>query len=109
MLCFSDGRKLYNAIDITGSYNTSKLIEILFLRELHKHLSPSPVILNFPNPGLCHSNLGRNWPSFKQALFGFVKFILARSTEVGSRTLVNAALAGPESDGQYMNDNAVAL
>lgn len=36
-----------------------------------------------------------------------MKFFLARSTEVGSRTLVTAAAAGPESHGGYMTDCVV--
>ncbi len=34
--------------------------------------------------------------------------ILGRTTEVGSRTLVAGAIAGPESHGQYMTDSKVA-
>ena len=34
----------------------------------------------------------------------FMKFLLARTTEVGSRTLLTAAVAGPESHGKYMTD-----
>lgn len=36
-----------------------------------------------------------------------VKYLIARSTEVGSRTLVQAAEAGPESHGKYCNDAKV--
>lgn len=34
--------------------------------------------------------------------------ILARSTEVGSRTIVIAAAAGEESNGAYMADGVIA-
>lgn len=34
----------------------------------------------------------------------FMKLALARTTEYGSRTLVHAAIQGPESHGQYMSD-----
>ena len=33
--------------------------------------------------------------------------LLARSTEVGSRTLVHAGAQGPESHGQYLSDCAI--
>ncbi|RMZ82606.1 hypothetical protein DV738_g1677, partial [Chaetothyriales sp. CBS 135597] len=54
-------------------------------------------------PGLCHSALGREsgWA------FATVKFLMARTTEVGSRTLVAAAAAGRESHGKYMRDSVV--
>lgn len=34
----------------------------------------------------------------------FAKAIMARSTEVGSRTIVHSAAAGVESHGQYMSE-----
>jgi hypothetical protein len=38
------------------------------------------------------------------ALLGLFKKLFARSTEVGSRTLVYGANVGPESHGQYVPD-----
>ena len=37
-------------------------------------------------------------------MFDIAKFLLARTTEAGSRTLVAAAAAGPETHGKYMAD-----
>ena len=37
------------------------------------------------------------------------KKILARTTEVGSRTLVHAGVAGPDTHGQYMSDSQIKL
>ena len=34
----------------------------------------------------------------------FAKALIARTTEVGGRTLVHSCAAGPESDGQYMSE-----
>jgi retinol dehydrogenase 12 len=97
-------------------YNVSKLLEVFFTRELASR-SPPPsssttskgaakggVIINFLNPGLCHSELTRNggWGMW------LMKALLARTTEAGSRTLVHAAVAGEESHGQYLSDCRVA-
>ncbi|KAK9483906.1 hypothetical protein V1527DRAFT_471573 [Lipomyces starkeyi] len=81
-------------------YPTSKLLEVLVVRELAPRLADSGVILNMLNPGLCHSQLARNagWRLW------LLKLLLARSTEVGSRTLLAAAAAGEESHGAYMTD-----
>jgi hypothetical protein len=38
-----------------------------------------------------------------------MKFFLARSTEVGSRTLVYAATQGPETHGHYIYDCKIQL
>lgn len=82
-------------------YPASKLLEVLYGRELATHMDKSdtpPVVLNFIDPGLCHSELTREagW-----ALY-FFKLVFARSTEVGSRTLVTGGTAGMDCHGQYM-------
>ncbi len=81
-------------------YPTSKLLEVLVIRQIASKLEGSGVIINMLNPGLCHSELARDGGLF----LTFMKFLLARTTEVGSRTLVAAAVAGPESHGKYMTD-----
>ncbi|OCL10135.1 short-chain dehydrogenase/reductase [Glonium stellatum] len=84
-------------------YNVSKMMEVLACREIVATRAPKgyPVTINFVNPGLCHSELMR-----ERGLVGSIlKFLLhARSTEVGSRTLVSAASIGHESHGEYLSD-----
>jgi NAD(P)-dependent dehydrogenase (short-subunit alcohol dehydrogenase family) len=88
---------------MSGRYPMSKLLEVLLVQELASRVRGSEVIINMINPGLCHSQLGR------EAGLGFMllKIVLARSTEVGSRTLVAGASAGLESHGAYMTDGQV--
>jgi NAD(P)-dependent dehydrogenase (short-subunit alcohol dehydrogenase family) len=81
-------------------YPTSKLLEVLVVRQIAPELEGSGVILNMLTPGLCHSELAREGGMF----LALMKFFLARTTEVGSRTLVAAAVAGSESHGKYMTD-----
>ena len=89
--------------DMSKRYPVSKLLEILALRQITPKLEGTGVILNTLNPGLCHSELARDagWVMY------FVKLVLARTAEVGSRTLVAAAAAGKESHGAYMDDGEV--
>ena len=54
--------------------------------KLHLSWRGSGVILNMLNPGFMHSELARD----AGLSLAFVKFLLARTTEVGSRTLVAA-------------------
>ncbi len=84
-------------------YQVSKLLEVLTIRQIAPKLASSGVILNYVNPGLCHSELGRDagWTLY------LLKMALARTTEVGSRTLVASAVAGEESHGKYMHDAQV--
>ena len=105
--------------NMSDRYNVSKLLEVFFVRELASY-SPPPsqrtqhgsgkakgkggVIINFLNPGLCHSELARDagWGLY------LLKAVLARTTEHGSRTLVHASMAGEESHGQYMSNCEVS-
>ena len=88
---------------MSGRYPMSKLFEVLLVQEFAGRVRGSEVIINMLNPGLCHSQLGR------EAGLGFMvmKLILARSTEVGSRTLVTGASTGLEGHGAYMSDGHV--
>lgn len=84
-------------------YPISKLLEVFFVRAFAQEYPASrfPVTVNVTNPGLCHSELGREANSWG---FWLIKLILARSTKVGSRTLFHAGSAGPETHGQYLSD-----
>ena len=84
-------------------YPTSKLLEVLTVREIAPNMHGDGVILNMTNPGLCHSELSREGGWFLEV----VKFFIARKTEVGSRTLVAPAMAGDESHGKYFSDGHV--
>ena len=84
-------------------YPISKLLEVYGVRFIaDKHpASAFPVTVNCVNPGLCHSELSRDDPTFK---FTLIKLVLARSTEVGSRTVFHAGAQGADSHGQYLSD-----
>ncbi|TVY81173.1 Short chain dehydrogenase sol3 [Lachnellula suecica] len=84
-------------------YPTSKLLEVLVVRQVAPHLEGSGVILNVLSPGLCHSALAREGNRF----LTIMKFLFARTSEMGSRTLVSAATAGPESNGRYVHNGKV--
>jgi retinol dehydrogenase 12 len=91
----------------TDRYGVSKLMEIFIVRQIVEEYAKEgyPVIINSINPGLCHSELMRELGWIQH----IPKFILgARTTEVGSRTLINAASFGPESHGQYLSDCNIA-
>ena len=86
-------------------YNVSKLIEILFIRELvsrlQAHQTPN-VTITTVNPGLCRSTLYRD--DEKSLVSHILRWIVSRSTEVGARTLVYGVCGGPETHGEYMSD-----
>ncbi|KAF1960496.1 retinol dehydrogenase 12 [Byssothecium circinans] len=84
-------------------YPVSKLVQLLIVRAIADHhpASEFPVTVNTVNPGLCWSELAREATSWG---FWFFRLIVARSTEVGSRTLVHAGASGAETHGKYLSD-----
>ncbi|KAJ4303289.1 hypothetical protein N0V90_002182 [Kalmusia sp. IMI 367209] len=84
-------------------YWTSKLILVLAFRQMIQEEARQgyPVIINQINPGMCYSGLTREI-GWEQKIIDFL--FHARSTEVGSRTLVDAASFGPESHGEYLSN-----
>lgn len=84
-------------------YPLSKLLEVLLVQELAGRTRGTDVIITMVNPGLCHSSLGREagWQ------LAAMKLVLARTTEIGSRTLVAGISTGIEGHGAYMTDATV--
>lgn len=96
-----------------SSYNTSKLLQLYAVRSIAA-LSPvsekSNVIINYLTPGACHSDIFRDDdPWYSKFLMGLAKFLMARTTEVGSRTLVDAAKPeiGQDSHGAYLQNCSI--
>ena len=102
--------------EMAARYPLSKLIEHLVFLQFASHVdndiniasSPdkasdqSQVIVNLVNPGWCATSLGRYKPEpFMQRVMAM---IFRRTGEMGSRTLVHGALAGRESDGNYLSE-----
>lgn len=90
-------------------YQASKLLEVLLVRELverlrqDKDFNEFPVVINTVNPGMCQSNIITDEieGSF---LFRILASLFSRSGEEGARTLVLAASAGLDSNGEYMSN-----
>ncbi|KAI1404839.1 putative short-chain dehydrogenase/reductase family protein [Hypoxylon fuscum] len=92
------------ATNMAERYPTSKLLEVLLMRQLAGRVAGTGVIINMVNPGLCHSRLARDYGWG----FWFFKLLFARRTEVGSRMLLVGASADASSHGTYMMDGVVA-
>ncbi|CAG9979524.1 unnamed protein product [Clonostachys byssicola] len=93
-------------------YHVSKLLQILMGRTLAQKLGDvqqggNQIIVNMMTPGMCKSGLIKNLRGLFGAQTAVMSRLLARSTEVGARTLVAALAQGAESHGKYMNDGRV--
>lgn len=85
----------------------------MFADELAARLpKDSPVSVMNVNPGFCHSRLTRESESkpLGKIIVGTFKQIVARPTEVGSRTIVHAVVTPDQKPlhGQYITACAVA-
>ncbi len=112
-------------------YSTTKLLEILFIRELVQrlnspqtfkdHRTPSPLyspVFTLPTPGLCYTAFFGHKGTPKKAVshpistafhylhLGMI-YLMSRRPDVGARTTVTAACAGREADGEFMMDGKV--
>lgn len=89
----------------------TKLLEILIVRAMADAInasSKSHVIVNCMTPGVCKSDFFRESKGVGRLIVEIVYLLIARSSEVGSRTLVAAAAGGEETHGKYMADSHVA-
>jgi NAD(P)-dependent dehydrogenase (short-subunit alcohol dehydrogenase family) len=94
-------------VDMTNRYQVSKLLDVLCTRAMtdRKSAQTNPVTINTVNPGLCHSELSREGG----LAFTIVKFLLARTTEVGARNFVYSGSAGPETHGHYISECKITM
>jgi NAD(P)-dependent dehydrogenase (short-subunit alcohol dehydrogenase family) len=69
--------------------------------------SMSEVIVTTVCPGLCRSNLGRDFPTLLKIPVGLFQQIFARSSEEGSRTVVSGTTLGPEAHGEFWSHDVL--
>ncbi|KAG1827359.1 uncharacterized protein BJ212DRAFT_1311752 [Suillus subaureus] len=98
----------YFAYIIVLTTPSCAVLEVMFIRELSSRLpTPTLVAVSAVNPGSCHSRLTREIesnPLFKSAV-RIYKGLVARTTEMGSRTLIHAAIEPGERErhGHYLS------
>ncbi|KAF4630073.1 hypothetical protein G7Y89_g8069 [Cudoniella acicularis] len=98
------------AANMNDRYAASKLLQVFAVDEIASKMGgKSKVVLNIISPGLVKTALGRNATGFTKFSLALMKFLMARTPEMGSRTLVHAATAGPESHGKYFTDCDITL
>ncbi|KAL8654554.1 MAG: hypothetical protein Q9210_001426 [Variospora velana] len=92
--------------DTGERYSVSKLLEQFFVTSLVQRVPSSKMVVNLVNPGLCHgTGLHTDLSGVAAFLFGLFKRAIGRSTSIGARNLVSAAVVlGDESHGKYTSD-----
>ncbi|KAK4945554.1 hypothetical protein LTR10_015173 [Elasticomyces elasticus] len=101
---------IYQSLNIEKDFNglewycISKLLDVLFVRELVDRVDFDRVVFDLVNPGMSRTAFTRDASAPARIADGIMRRIMGRSSEVGSRALVLGASAGPDSHGQFMND-----
>lgn len=109
--------KIFQTLDdpstarMSDRYHLSKLIVLLATRQLAAELdeacgvgagNPREVVINYPNPGWCKTDLFRTLDT--GVVLPWMVWLIGRTAEEGSRTLVHAAAgAGEETHGKYLD------
>jgi len=89
-------------------YELSKLLQVMFVRELASRLpNPTPVSVSLINPGICNTRMTRSIESNPVIRIAsrVVNAFFARTTEMGSRTLVHPTVEPGERvrHGRYVS------
>ncbi|KAF4994076.1 hypothetical protein FGRMN_5991 [Fusarium graminum] len=100
-----------SAFNSNGAYSLSKLLLIMFVDELSRHVDSEEVIVNLPNPGACSgTDFGSDGHSSKMELFwmAIAKPLVGRYVSTGARSYVDAvAVKGKESHGSFIGEGKI--
>jgi NAD(P)-dependent dehydrogenase (short-subunit alcohol dehydrogenase family) len=85
-------------------YYTTKLLNVLWTRELAERVTRSEVIVNTVNPGFCYSGLHRHETSglIRPFLWAF-----GWTTQQGAHCLTDALVGHEDSHGQYLSEQNI--
>ncbi|KAI0199350.1 short-chain dehydrogenase/reductase [Astrocystis sublimbata] len=93
------------------SYALVKLAGLAVMQHIAKITTSSTgspeIITNAVCPGLCKTELGRNFNVVQRAIGNIVLSFIARTAEQGSRTLVSGTALGPESHGRFWHNDVL--
>ncbi|KAE9379480.1 short-chain dehydrogenase/reductase SDR [Stipitochalara longipes BDJ] len=81
-------------------YYTSKLLNVLWTRELADRIDSKEVLINTVNPGFCYSGLHRHE---KTGVIRIVLWLFGWTTEQGGHCLADALVEHDDSHGQYLS------
>lgn len=98
---------------VVSRYNLSKLLQMFAVIKLSAAVDPvetsepNPIVINSLDPCFCKTGLASELTGVIKVFFKIFETIAARSSEEGSRLVVQAASAGRQTHGLYMRAGAV--
>ncbi|KAI1318727.1 short-chain dehydrogenase/reductase SDR [Xylariaceae sp. FL0255] len=99
-----DQEESFNKKNAVERYSTSKLLLVLWTRELAARVNKSKVLINCVNPGICSTSLYRSDPT---PGIGVVLKLFGWSPAVGCHTLTDAATSHDDDQGAYLSEQRV--
>jgi NAD(P)-dependent dehydrogenase (short-subunit alcohol dehydrogenase family) len=86
-------------------YALTKLVEECAVRQFADicPVEHTGVVVNMVAPGLCSTGLGRDARTFTKIMHETIRAMMARTAEVGSRTILHGLVAGEASHGKLLS------
>ncbi|KAF5572718.1 short-chain dehydrogenase reductase family [Fusarium pseudoanthophilum] len=98
------------SFDSWEAYKTTKLLLLMFARELSKRIPSNEVIINVSNPGACRgTQFGHADRSMlEEAVLYVASLVLGRTATIGARQYVDAVtIQGAESHGSFISEGKI--
>ncbi|KAI0973629.1 short-chain dehydrogenase/reductase SDR [Xylaria arbuscula] len=99
-----DEEESFNKSAAIERYNTSKLLGVLWTRELANKVDEKTILVNCVNPGICSTSLYHSDPT---PGLGLMLKMLAWSPTMGAHTLTNAVVYHDGKQGAYLSEQRV--
>ncbi|CAG8961496.1 hypothetical protein HYFRA_00013846 [Hymenoscyphus fraxineus] len=87
-------------------YYTTKLLNVLWTRELASRVSEHEVIINTVNPGFCYSGLHRHVKT-GAGIMNIVLWMIGWTTAQGGHCLTDALVEHEDSHGRYLSEQQI--
>ncbi|KAI9700903.1 MAG: hypothetical protein M1820_006664 [Bogoriella megaspora] len=89
-------------------YPTTKVISMLWMKELARRIQGEQIVINQPNPGFCKTDLMRHAKGMTGFMVKVFTALVARSAQDGARCILDSAvIKGSESHGCYVSETVV--
>ncbi|KAI0545026.1 short-chain dehydrogenase/reductase SDR [Xylaria curta] len=99
-----DEEASFNKSAAVERYSTSKLLGVLWARELANKVDKKTILVNCVNPGICSTSLYRSDPT---PGLGIMLKMFAWSPSMGAHTLTNAVAYHDGQQGAYLSEQRV--
>ncbi|KAK0382418.1 short-chain dehydrogenase [Colletotrichum limetticola] len=100
-----DGLNDEKRANMDSRYALTKLVEEFAVRQFAAQfpVNRTGVVITMVAPGLCTTGLGRDARTFTKIMHEAVRAMMARTAEVGSRTILHGLVVGAEGHGKLLS------